>query len=414
MRSIDTLPNEIILEIAHLLPLSQQANLGRTCKRINALTEPLIWTAVELHREGYHETREEIRDPLPFRPPSDRAYLSGGRNPWLSPPDMLFKGLQHLLESDQDRLEKVAGRVKSLCTVVTPNCKIWVLLPYFSNLEALELHGRWDEVDEVTPEIVHTPLGKLRFAKLLGYLPRAGARWVLRSGLTLERLELGILDRPIQPVNYDGSWPLAPLPEENLADDDESSYYGSLSCEQTHPRPLGGFLPDEGVSVPNLRHLYLCASAHRDDIEYAQRVGWSSRAEEASSADWMSILMACRRTLQTLVLDHRPTVPDIETESWGEEDCMRSCHKLNDGAGSSTLVQVLEAVGIHKAEEFPELRDVYFYGVVVSKELDKRPSEERPAGRLMQQLEQRNVGCEARRGKWFTFEESERWTNCAL
>lgn len=413
MHSIDTLPNEIVLEIAHHLSFGQRSNFGITCKRINALIEPLLWTDIELHGEDYHETREEIKDPPPFKAPSKRVYLDGNRGPWFSPPDVLFKCLRHLLENDRDRLGKVAGRVQSLCTVVSPRYKIWDLLPYFSNLEALELHGRCEEVDEVTPKVDHAPLSKLRFAELLGYLPRAGARWILRSGPTLEWLELGMLDRPIEPVSTDGTRDLAPLPEENLAGDDESSYYGSLDCEQIYPRPLGGFLPDEGLSMPNLRHLYLCAPAHRDETSYAQCVGWSSRAEEASYADWMDILVASRRTLQTLVLEHRPTVPDIETESWGEEDCMRWFHKENDGAGSSKLVAVLEAVGVDKVDEFPELSHVYLYGIVVSKHLERRPAEERPAGRLMQRLEKRNVKCEARRGKWFTFEESEGWTKWA-
>ncbi|KAH7272953.1 hypothetical protein B0J15DRAFT_590727 [Fusarium solani] len=404
MHSPDTLPIEIILEISSYLSFSQRSKFSRTCKHINALIEPQIWSDIELHGDGYHETRNEISYPPPFKSPSDRVYIGIYRGRY--PPERLspLNILRQLLETDQDRVRKVASRVRSLCTVISAGDKVWDILPYFSNLEALELYGRWDKVDQVTPEVDHPPLAKLRFAKLLGYIPRAGARWVLRSGPTLERLELGMLDRPLMSPLYPDRDP-APLPEENLAGDDESSDYGSLSAENTFPRPLGGFLPEEGISMPILRHLYLCSSAHVEDNPWESWSAWSSRAEEASCQDWMGILMASRRTLQTLVLEHKLTLLHISLDTWCESDCLRHFHENNDGAVSSKLAEVLEAVGVHKGEEFPELTRVYFYGIVVSKNLDSRPSEERPAGRVMKWLGQRGVRCEARRGQWSIYED---------
>ncbi|KAI8677367.1 F-box domain-containing protein [Fusarium sp. Ph1] len=404
MHSLDTLPIEIVLEISSYLSISQKSKFSRTCKRINALIEPQIWTDIELHGDGYHETRDQIKEPQPFKSPSDRVYIGrhrgGYRSERLSPLNIL----RQLLDIDQDRVRKVASRVKSLCTVISTGDKVWDILPYFSNLEALELYGRWDRIDQVTPEVDHPPLAKLRFAKLLGYIPRAGARWILRSGPTLDRLELGMLDRPIATPLCPDRVP-APLPEENLAGDDESSDYGSLSAENTFPRPLGGFLPEGGISMPILRHLYLCSSAHVEDNPWESWSAWSSRAEEASCQDWMGILMASRRTLQTLVLEHKLTLLHIALDTWCESDCLRHFHENNDGAVSSKLAEVLEAVGVHKGEEFPELTRVYFYGIVVSKNLDSRPSEERPAGRVMKWLGQRGVRCEARRGQWSIYED---------
>ncbi|UPK89752.1 hypothetical protein LCI18_000687 [Fusarium solani-melongenae] len=412
MRSPDTLPIETILEISSYLSFSQKSKLSRTCKRINALIEPQIWTDIELHGDGYHETRDQIKQPPPFKSPSDRVYIGRYRGGWrperLSPLNIL----RQLLETDQDRVRKVAGRVRSLCTVISAGDKVWDVLPYFSNLEALELYARWDKIDQVTPEVDHPPLACLRFAKLFGYIPQAGARWVLRSGPTLERLELGMLDRPLMTPLYPDRDP-APLPEEKVGGGDDYSDYGSLSADHTFPRPLGGFLPEEGISMPILRHLFLCSSAHVEDYPLdGAWTAWSSRAEEASCKDWMGILMASRRTLQTLVLEHKPTLPDIELDTWRESDCLRHFHKNNDGTVSSRLAEVLEAVGVHKVEEFPELTRVYFYGIIVSKNLDSSPSEERPVGRVMKRLGQRGVRCEARRGQWSIFED-DGWVDWA-
>ncbi|RTE78609.1 hypothetical protein BHE90_006938 [Fusarium euwallaceae] len=409
MHSPATLPNEIIIEISSHLSLGQKSNFSRTCKRLDALIEPQIWADLELHAKGYHDSRDEIKHPPPFKSPSDRVYRCYHYRGGVSP----LNTLRQLVETrDQDRLRILASRVRSLCSVIDTGDKIWNILPYCVNLEVLELNARWDEVDQRTNEVRLPPLPKLRFAKLLGYIPRAGARWILRSGPTLERLELGMLDRPIQTsLWFDRD--LAPLPEENLAGPNEAPDYGSLNCELVHPRPLGGFLPEEGVSLPLLQHLYLCSTAHRKHTYYAEDEGWSSRAEEASAQDWIDILMASRQTLETLVLEHKLTIPESETEDRGEEEIMRDFHTNNDGGGSSKLADVLEAVAIHDTEEFPELTHVYFYGIVVSKGLDSSPSEERPVGRVMKRLGEEGVTCEARRGQWLTFVDDDGWTDSA-
>ncbi|RSL64472.1 hypothetical protein CEP54_004725 [Fusarium duplospermum] len=409
MHSPVTLPNEIIIEISSYLTLGQKSNFSRTCKRLDDLLEPHIWADVELHLKGYHESRDEIKHPPPFKSPSDRVYRRGHFRGGLSPLNVL----RQLFETwDLDRLKKVASRVRSFCGVIDTGDKIWNILPDCVNLEVLELNARWDEVDQRTNEIRLPPLPKLRFVKLIGHIPREGARWILRSGPTLERLELWMLDRPIETsLWFDRN--LAPLPEENLAGPYESPDYGSLNSEMVHPRPLGGFLPEEGVSLPILRHLYLCSSAHRKHTYYAEDEGWSSRAEEASSQDWIDILMASRQTLETLVLEHKVTVPETEADDRGEEEIMRDFHTNNDGGGSSKLAEVLEAVGVDKAEEFPELERVYFYGIVVSKGLDSSPSEERPVGRMMKRLGEDGVTCEARRGQWLMFVDDDGWADWA-
>ncbi|KAL2693678.1 hypothetical protein Neosp_000239 [[Neocosmospora] mangrovei] len=358
MHSPATLPNEIIVEISSYLSLGDRVKFSRTCQRINGLIEPRIWADIELHGDGFHESRDEIKHPPPFKPSSDRFYLGRYYGRGICPLDIL----QGLLKTDRDRLKKVASRVKSFCSVIEAEDKIWDLLPYFVNLEALELHGRWDESEQITYEIRSPPLAKLRFAKLLGYIPQAGARWILRSGPTLERLELGMLDWPTRATEWsdagESDRDFASLSEENLDEDDENRV-------QAFPRPLSGFLPEEGVSLPILQHLYLCSPAHRKHTDDAQNEGWPTEAEEDSSEDWRSILKASHWTLQTLVLEHKVTILNSEAEARGEEECMRDLHTNNDGGGSSKLAEVLETAGVYRVEWFPELTHVYFYGIVL-------------------------------------------------
>ncbi|RSL45606.1 hypothetical protein CEP53_010700 [Fusarium sp. AF-6] len=299
MHSPATLPNEIIIEVSSHLSLGQKSNFSRTCKRLDALIEPQIWSDLELHAEGYHDSRDELKHPPPFKSPLDGVYRCYHYRGGVSP----LNTLRQLVEThDQDRLRILASRVRSLCSVI-------------------------DTGDKICPTVSTS--------------------------------------RPIQTsLWFDRD--LAPLPEENLAGPNEAPDYGSLNCELVHPRPLGGFLPEEGVSLPLLQHLYLFSTAHRKHTYYAEDEGWSSRAEEASSQDWIDVLMASRQTLETLVLEHKLTILESETEDRGEEEIMRDFHTNNDGGGSSKLANVLEAVTIHDAEEFPELTHVYFYGIVES------------------------------------------------
>jgi hypothetical protein len=100
----------------------------------------------------------------------------------------LFTLLQMLHGSDLERLRIITRRVKHLCTVVegswsrmqcqreTPPISeteevipIWNLIPFFTNLQSLELHGSHvgrQEYERPIPHITAPSLADLRFAKL--------------------------------------------------------------------------------------------------------------------------------------------------------------------------------------------------------------------------------------------------------
>lgn len=233
---------------------------------------------------------------------------------------------------------------------------------------------------------------------LFGHIPPEVARWVLTGGNTLERLELGLLDRPISTHRN------PPLPEENLnrdADDDAASDYGSLCAQAVIPRPLGGILPeDTAVGLPNLKVLYLCSPADTPRPDSFMDYSFSSRAEESSLSDWRRLIIASEQTLETLVLEHRPGAENIEGGGFGPPDYLA---QNKDGRINAALVEMVETL-LERQDSFPALEMVYLYGFAVGEDPDDSPDENTHGGRLMHGLKAHGVRCEARRGTWCQFE----------
>lgn len=412
MASLDSVPNEVILEIIHHLTAHDLTKLARCCKRIDSIVEPLLWAQLELHGEGHHESLAELSDPPPFitaaqrqyHPPGDRFRRDDDAR---ERAEELFSTLQDVRSHDESRLIAITGRVRSLCTVVN-SLEVWNLLPYFTNLEIVELHGKF--VDGFLELQLQGPrLPHLRFAKLFGYVPRAVATWILRSSTTLERLELGLLDRPISDHRmHDPEFP--PLPEDKLGEDDGgNSDYGSLDDEYVIPRPLGGIFPDEDTTLPALRHLHLCQPRGMDCYRRITEYSWSSRAERASLTDWRHLLLASSKRLETLVLQQRPGAEYIESDSSTSAEFLQLD---KTGVGSKELVEMLEGV-LFQDGAFPALRKVYLNGITVGQDADQNPSESVPGGLFMLRLKGRNTKCEARLGTWTHFDSIDgqaRWT----
>ncbi|KAF4472209.1 hypothetical protein FALBO_881 [Fusarium albosuccineum] len=418
MAPFDSVPTEIVAVITSYCDFDALVQLSLTCKRINAIVEPCLWSDIELHELGFHESSAEIKVPPPFRLPSQRGYHYGGRQNWPQNTELkaerLFMMLQTLHTRDQNQLKKLASRVKNLCTVINPH---WLpdgfvvnnvispyhLLPYFTNLETLEFHGDWDggrDGQEINmPDIEAPPLAKLRFAKLFAYIPRPVAAYILRSGATLERLELGMLDRPISSSDFDDPFCL-PLPEENLGDEDDPDW-GSLSGDSVIPRPLGGFLPNDPLSLPKLKHLYLCQTSDCGNINVREYT-WSTRAERASLDSWRELLLASSQTLETLVLEQRLGAEQGEMDACTE---MEYLQYYTDGDENKTLVAMLEGI-VFEQGAFPELRQVFLNGIAASFGSEGDPSESAPGTRFMRRLKEHNIRCEARRGKWCSFDSS--------
>lgn len=189
--------------------------------------------------------------------------------------------LQQYQTDGSDRLLEICARVVSVCTVVIPTwgaggqfqparadqgVQVWEPFPLFTKLKMLELHG--DIIDdsdyEVSlPEISETQLPDLQYVKLFGYIPRTFTNWVLRSASTLQRLELGMLDRPISST-HDPYKSFRPLPEDRLpsmmADDEtcEGSDYGSLDGDTIIPRRLVDFCPQISSKMMNHKLNSIC------------------------------------------------------------------------------------------------------------------------------------------------------------
>ncbi|KAH7155912.1 hypothetical protein EDB81DRAFT_785775 [Dactylonectria macrodidyma] len=427
--SLDAITNELLVLIADYLDHDALARLNRTCKRINAVIEPQIWTKIEFHSNGYHESSAEAKDPPPFTAATLRNYQTE-RHPGQYALGHIHENkamtfvnlLQDYHANNQERLKELCSRVKHLCTGVIHEwgqregygddegdnkTKFWQIIPYFTNLETLEIHGDNTALPLIIDEITAPPLQKLRFTKLFAYVPLQFAQWVMKSAPTLERLDLGLLDRPIS-TSLANNPENPPLPEENLGDSDGESDYGSLCGENVIPRPMGGIVC--GRLEPNLsrlKTLYLCSPAASPVSEDAwSQYTFSSRAERACFSDWRRLLLASSRTLETLVLDQRPGAEYIENDGVTEAEYMR----LNeDGNINKALVKLVKDLLVDK-DTFPLLKHVYLYGFAVAENSERQPGEKTPGGRLMLDLAQRGVKCEARLGKWCFFDSDPGYT----
>ncbi|KAI8659975.1 F-box domain-containing protein [Fusarium sp. Ph1] len=397
--SLAASPADVIIEIITYLSPHDLTQLSRTCKSINEITGPYLWRNIELHNLGYHESSSELDCPPPFTPASKRPYLGPGLSDRYENrhSTMFFQLLYDIHSCDRERFSEVASRVKSLCAVVGWNDRyIWHLLPSFTNLEVLELHGQYYPFDI---EIRGPSLDRLRFIKLFAYIPPAAVKWILLCTNALERLELGLLDRPVSNIQaeHPAHWP---LPEEQVWENGNFVDYGSLDGEWVIPRPLGCVFTQLEITLPNLTHLYLCQPCQNDPSTADQVYRWSSRAEAAALADWRRLLLASSKTLETLVLEQRPGAEELERDIDGEV-----CFMLNNsmGTGNRALVEMLEEI-LFQDGAFPSLRHVCLYGFAVGQDFALQPSKSTPGGRLMNRLKKLNVTCEARLGRWTEFE----------
>ncbi|TVY60030.1 hypothetical protein Focb16_v003723 [Fusarium oxysporum f. sp. cubense] len=411
MASLDSLPCEILLQIIRDCSPQELCHLSYTCKRLASVAGDCLWRDIEFHEKGYHESSAELNEPLPYKSPN-RFYHDSKRDGWQSDiserAKSLFAMLQALHAHGEGRLREVAGRVKSLCTVIEPQWKpdessvaepvsVWKLLPYFKNLEYLELHGAYEtSYYRELEEIREGPLTKLRFAKLFAYIPRSVSTYVLQSHETLERLELGMLDPP--------------LPNTVGISEQDAGNHGRWEHQPRGviPSPLGHFIPDARVPFPSLRHLYLCSPCNSRGDYFNQHNSWSTCAERNCLEAWKRLILASRRTLETLVIEHRPAAGIEDNEGFSEDEFLSTG---KTGAGNRALLDAIGDIIIDK-ERLPRLKRVYLYGFVAGRS-SEASSVEIPGDWLMHGLEARGVTCEARRGKWCLFDQDSGETNWA-
>ncbi|KAL2674208.1 hypothetical protein Neosp_012658 [[Neocosmospora] mangrovei] len=339
--------------------------------------------------------------------------------------------LQRLHRDDPAQLQRLAGRVKSLCAVIKPDwqprnadgseavrdgiIQFWRLLPFFTNLEKLELHGDLasnPEYEQPTPEVTAPPLS-LQVAKLFGYIPCAVSAWLLKSGNTLEWLELGLLDRPFDFVDSDEE----DLPRSRDISEGEGSQNEREAYEIDHndeyyhstiPRPLVNFLPSSPnlefrseLTLPRLRHLHLCQPCKGSYGTHA--VSWSISAQAKCLSEWRDILLACGDTVEVLVLEQRPSIDlwGVEAHGLDEADVLVDDQ---DGKRHRALINMVQSL-LSSKNVLNRVKRVYLYGMVVGQDELGNPTDRCPSGRFMRLLDSRGVRCEARRGHWFVYDE---------
>ncbi|KAF4997447.1 hypothetical protein FGRMN_3811 [Fusarium graminum] len=413
MASLDHIPHEILYQIFHSCSPQELCCLTYTCKRLELVAGTCLWSEIELHENGYHESSSGLSEPVPHKPRKP-FYHSSKKTGWQSDigkrAEKLFISLQTLHAHNEDRLIELTRRVRRLCTVIEPSwhpkqnevvdpTSVWNLLPYFRNLESLELHGDSDTIksNNIVSEILSPPLTRLRFAKLFAYIPRPIATYILRSGTILEHLELGILDEPIScEAGID-------------AEDDQNRDRWDVNARGVVPRPLGDFFPQPPLSFPKLKHLCLCEPCNAHEDYYGQSDAWSRSSELASLETWKRVLLSSSQALETLVLEQRPGAGVEENEGFSEEEFLNSGVT---GAGNRVLVETLGDILLDETT-FCKLRRVYLYGLIANSNLRKGSPRKTPADWLMQGLGEREVYCEARRGKWCLFDQENGKTSWA-
>lgn len=191
------LSSELLMQIVLMLDYHDRVQLNATCTHLNKIVEPFIWTNLEFHFAGYHESSFELDDPPPHIPVSERAYQhrlkpeGRGHMQASNKANRFLNLLAMYYMTDRSRLQKICSRVKHLCTGVCYNwhrwmswpvdyndtgISFWNILPSFNNLTTLELHadsgyGPSVETKPSSWDIQAPPLPKLCFVKLFGYIP---------------------------------------------------------------------------------------------------------------------------------------------------------------------------------------------------------------------------------------------------
>lgn len=239
------LPAELFEEILRLLLLPDQAALGRTCKLINQLLTPTIWSDIELHHrgthegvnvrhevdvlpwnwDGYKELLERVRaadDPVyPYKKsvldPSSRKYAQVEFDPgqWAKRFDSWHqqcgdssaapysdanytqfgrgkKLLRVMKITSKARWDFLSQFVKSLCISAKADYETVEIIASFHNLRSLELIGLALGNSRVATALpVHLP--RLHSLKLRGFFPAALVQKFCDSAEQITHLNLGLL-----------------------------------------------------------------------------------------------------------------------------------------------------------------------------------------------------------------------------
>ncbi|KAI0528368.1 hypothetical protein GGR58DRAFT_350035 [Xylaria digitata] len=234
-----SIPHEVLYSIVSHLLLPDQATLARTCKILNGLVTPIVWSDIELHHSGTHEgidiegeinaleygesEKGTVEDPKypyeqlvfepsrrkyaqchfdpskwqeSFRPRWRREHKFGRATDNYNRRNYQFGREEQLVGvrkiTSSERWVELAQHVRSVCLSIGVDDEVAEVLASFGNLRSLELVGLPLESGHpaTAPEMRFPGLRNL---KLRGYFPAALVRNICNNAEHIKYLDLGLL-----------------------------------------------------------------------------------------------------------------------------------------------------------------------------------------------------------------------------
>ncbi|KAI1269628.1 hypothetical protein F5Y18DRAFT_105147 [Xylariaceae sp. FL1019] len=251
--SVVSLPNEVLYSIVSYLRTPDHAALTRSCKSLNDVLTPLLWSEIELHHSGTHEgvdVESQIDDlkykrhkgkdlevtkdlkAVPEYPYKQLVYEPSRRKyqqPHLDPLDWekyfshrrqlapgratdncnrrnnqfgreeKFVGVQKI--TSKERWAVLSSYVRSLCLSIAVDDEVAEVLASLNQLRSLELIGL-PVNNGHPPKAPEIRMPELRNLKLRGYFPGALVRNICDNAGHISHLDIGLLATPTDDVPY--------------------------------------------------------------------------------------------------------------------------------------------------------------------------------------------------------------------
>lgn len=299
-----SLPPELVQEIASHLLLADQSLLSRTCKSLNSLLTPVVWSDIELHHSGTHEGIDvrgevsqyvqDIREGLPWVNPTDvalpddkeypyqgqefapspRKYAQCGFDPpkWTDKFRRRWGCIYGICPSRspvsrdnnqfgreekficvrrftvKQRWDQLARNVRFLCISIGIDDESMEGISTLQNLRSLEIVGLALVVSHF-PTAPKVNLPKLENLKLRGYFPAAFVRSICSNAKHIKHLDLGLLATPTDDEVYRDTI-LAPRSTRAPLTLAQAEYYQTHSAEAaaTASAPIGPPPEDDNIN----------------------------------------------------------------------------------------------------------------------------------------------------------------------
>lgn len=372
---IDAFPAEVLENVVAYLSYADVSRFMRTSKSYHAFLERILWTKIETHTESFHrcQTHGPLRKELSLESRNRQCRMvspvwQGGYSTvlmqTLSRDDDFGKGLS------EARIVHLGSLITWLCLTIQARPKlknnvkrdVWNPFSNLVNLSYLELIAPWTKRDYcvpfTTPSTSKGALTRLRTLKLRGYLDRDFVQWLLKDPTNIEELELGVLDVPI---SCDFLYP-----QHRLSADEHPKWGTAENYEHevVAPRSLACLTPQITRRLSSIRKIHLIRPTRSYDIgpdlgTYGctnPYFSWCS--EDLILQEWKDLIRTTRRTLEYIVLDHRPVACAIEPAT--SENCEFMPQAVN-GHSYLEFVDIVLPV-LLRSSEFPVLRTIRTFG----------------------------------------------------